>query len=342
MTGNGRCAPALLLLALIPPAAVGQEQQLASLGDFKLESGETIRDCRLGYRTYGKLNDEKSNVIIWPTWFTGRTEDLAGFIGKGKLLDPDEFYVITIDALGDGVSSSPSNSALQPRMQFPKFTIRDMVDSQYFLVRQKLGIPHVRAVIGISMGGMQAFQWMVAHPDFMDRAIPIVGSPRLCASDVLLWSAEAAAIRNDKDWKGGEYLAPPSMRAARLMHQYALETPTYRNLKTRPESARAFLEETVGKPERMDANDWLRQLEAMLSQDIYRPFGGSVEAAARSVKARVLVVSATQDHMVAPDEALRFAETLGVEPVLLTGACGHLATGCESQSMDAAIQAFLR
>lgn len=341
MTGNGGCARVLLLVTLMPLAAAAQEQQLASLGDFKLESGETIRDCRIGYRTYGNLNSDKSNVILWPTWFTGRTEDLAAFIGKGKLIDTDEFYVITIDAFGDGVSSSPSNSAIQPRMQFPKFTIRDMVNSQHYLATGKLGITHVWAVMGISMGGMQAFQWMVAYPDFMDRVIPIVGSPRLCTSDVLLWSAEAAAIRSDKDWKGGEYLSPPTLRAARLMHQYALETPAYRNLKTRPESARAFLEETAGKPERMDANDWLRQLEAMLSQDIYRPFGGSVEAATRSVRAKVLIVAATQDHMVAPDEALRFAETLGVEPVLLTGDCGHLSTGCESQSMAAAIQAFL-
>ncbi len=250
--------------------------------------------------------------------------------------------MVTLDALGDGVSSSPSNSAAQPRMRFPKFTIRDMVNSQYRLVTEKLGLSHVKAVMGISMGGMQTFQWVVAYPDFMDRAVPIVGSPRLCASDVLLWSAEAAAIRSDKEWKDGDYETNPMMRAARLMHEYALETPVYRNLKTRPETARAFLDETAGKPERMDANDWLRQLEAMLSQDIYRPFGGSVEGATRAIHAKVLIVSAIQDHMVAPDEALRFAETLGVAPVLLTGACGHLAPGCESQSMAAAIQEFLR
>jgi homoserine O-acetyltransferase/O-succinyltransferase len=331
-----------LFLMLLPIAGLAQQQQWAELGDCKLESGDTIRDCRIGYRTYGTLNAARSNAILWPTWFTGRTEDLAGFFGQGKLLDTSQYFVIAVDALGDGVSSSPSNSKVQPRMKFPRFTIGDMVNSQHRLVTEKLGIPHLRAVMGISMGGMQTFEWLTAYPDFMDIAIPIVGSPRLTTSDVLLWSAEAAAIRNDTDWKDGEYTVNPPMRAARLMHQYALETPSYRNWKTPPGSALHFLEESVGKPERMDANDWLRQLEAMLSQDVYKRYGGSQEAAARAVKAKVLVVAATQDHMVAPNEALRFAETLGVEPLLLTGNCGHMSTSCESQLMTAAIQTFLQ
>ena len=95
-----------------------QEQQFADLGDFRLESGAVIRECRVGYRTFGKLADDKSNVIVFPTWASGTTEQAKSDIGPGKLFDSDKFFVVAIDALGNGVSSSPSNSKAQPRMSF--------------------------------------------------------------------------------------------------------------------------------------------------------------------------------------------------------------------------------
>ena len=178
------------------------QQQFASLGDFKLESGAVIRDCRVGYRTFGQLNAEKSNVVVFPTWFSGTTEQLAGSFGPGKLVDTSKYYVVAMDALGNGVSSSPSNSTLQPRMKFPEFTVRDMVNSQHQLLIQALHIPHVKAVMGISMGGMQTFQWMVSYPDFMDKAVPIVGTPRPGAYDMLHWNLEVDAIMHDSGWNG--------------------------------------------------------------------------------------------------------------------------------------------
>ena len=88
-------------------------------------------------------------------------------------------------------------------MEFPVFTIRDMVNSQYRLLTENLGINHIRAVMGISMGGMQTFQWIISYHEFMDRAVSIVGSPRLTAYDLLLWRSELSAIEEDKDWNGG-------------------------------------------------------------------------------------------------------------------------------------------
>ena len=92
-------------------------------------------------------------------------------IGPGKALDPEKYFIICTDAIANGLTTSPSNSKLQPRMQFPKFVIRDMVESQYRLLKEKLGIDHVVAVIGPSMGGMQTLQWGVSHPDFMDALV---------------------------------------------------------------------------------------------------------------------------------------------------------------------------
>lgn len=154
--------PAIFVLfCLIAPLAQAQgEQKFAELGDFKLESGEVIRDCKLGYRTFGALNAEKSNAILFPTWFGGKSEQLAGNFGKGKMVDDTKFFVIAVDAIGNGVSSSPSNSRLHPEMaaeKFPRFSIRDMVNAEHQLVTHTFGIKKLYAVMGISMGGMQTF-----------------------------------------------------------------------------------------------------------------------------------------------------------------------------------------
>src|SRR3981081_1227185 len=103
-------------------------QQFAELGDLKLQSGGVIQDFRLGYRTLGKLNAQKSNAILWPTWLGGKSPDLLQFLGPGKVVDTTNYFVVLVDAIGDGVSTSPSNSKKQPRMNFPSFGIRDIVD----------------------------------------------------------------------------------------------------------------------------------------------------------------------------------------------------------------------
>src|SRR5262245_12313351 len=100
---------AIFIFLLVPFSVSAQEQQFARLGDFKLESGEVIRDCRVGYRTFGHLSADKSNVIVFPTWASGTTEQLKSNIGAGKLIDSEKYFVVAVDALGNGVSSSPSN-----------------------------------------------------------------------------------------------------------------------------------------------------------------------------------------------------------------------------------------
>jgi homoserine O-acetyltransferase len=325
---------------LLSIAVLAQEEQFASLGDFKLGSGEVIRDCRVGYRTFGKLNRDKSNAVVFPTWASGTTEQLKSNIGPGKLIDSEKYFVIAIDALGNGVSSSPSNSRLQPRMSFPKFTLRDIVETQHELVTKILHLNHVRAVAGVSMGGMQTFQWMVAYPEFMDKAIPIVGSPRLASYDLLLWQAQIDAIMNDSGWNNGNYTTNPSRVLQFEFGELLLTTPDNYNRQVTREQLFDRLRNEESNPG-FDANDKIRQAQAMMALDVSKSFNGSMERAAGAVKASVFVIVARMDHVVTPGPALEFARLLDARTLVLEGDCGHLAPSCEWQKVNPAVAEFL-
>src|SRR3989442_7451834 len=126
--------------------------QVYKVGDLKLESGEVIRDFAISYVTHGRLNAKKSNAILMVTAISGNHHRLDFLIGPGKALDTNKYFVVATDAIGNGLTTSPSNSTAQPRMNFPKFGIRDMVDSQHRLL-QHLRLARLVSVIGPSMGG---------------------------------------------------------------------------------------------------------------------------------------------------------------------------------------------
>jgi homoserine O-acetyltransferase len=328
----------LLLFAVVVQA---QEQRFANIGDLKLQNGGVIRNCRVGYRTFGTLNSDKSNVVVFPTWAGGTTEQLKSNFGRGKLIDTALYFVVAIDALSNGVSSSPSNSRLQPRMRFPIFSLRDTVESQHELLTKVLKIDHVKAVVGISMGGMQTFQWIVSYPDFMDKAIPIVGSPRLAPYDLMLWQAQIEALMRDRDWKGGNYVSNPARALDFAFGELLLTTPTDYNRRKLREDVFADLAKARNDAHRFDANDKIRQNQAMMNLDVTRDFGGSLKNAARAVKAKVLIVVAKFDHVVTPGPARDFAQLLGTKVLELESDCGHLATSCESDLLNAAVARFL-
>lgn len=186
----------VLILAGTKQALGSESLRYADLGDFRLESGAVINSCRLAYRIEGNMNDEKSKAILVPTWLAGTSKDFVdlGIVGAGRMIDSSRYCIISVDSFGNGLSSAPSNSLSQPGAIFPEFTIRDMVNAQHLLLTKHLGVNHLRAVIGFSMGGMQAFQWMISYPDFMDSIVSVAGTPWMTSNDLLVWTAEAELI----------------------------------------------------------------------------------------------------------------------------------------------------
>jgi homoserine O-acetyltransferase len=153
-------------------AAVELGLEFYRIGDLMLESGEVIHDFSITYMTQGTLNASRSNAVLMVTAIGGNHHRLDFMIDPGKGLDTDHLFVIRTNAIGNGLTTSPSNSASQHGPAFPHFTIRDMIQSQYLLL-QHLGITHLVAVAGASMGGMQTLQWGVSHPDMMDALVAL-------------------------------------------------------------------------------------------------------------------------------------------------------------------------
>jgi homoserine O-acetyltransferase len=309
--------------------------QVAELGDFELESGEKLLDAKLAYRTAGTLDAKKSNAILFPTWFTGTTEDLFT-LGAVSAVDTSKFFLIAVDALGDGVSSSPSNSLRQKGDAFPPISIGDMVRSQHRLVTAVLGIERLHAVMGISMGGMQTFEWMTAYPTLMKKAVPIVGSPRLGSYDLLLWRTELEAIELARKEGHIESAAP----LVGMVSALALQTPEYyARVASRESLAKRIEAAKAGAMESM--YDQRAQLQAMIGHDVSRRVGGLMEKAAALVSAEVLNVVALSDHMVTPGPALEFAELLGQGSLSLENDCGHILFECDGERVQRTIREFL-
>ena len=276
--------------------------QLYNEGDLKLESGEAIKDFSISYVTHGTLNAQKSNAILMVTAISGNHHRLDFMIGPGKALDTNKYFIICTDAIANGLTTSPSNSKRQARLAFPKFLIRDMVESQYRLLKEKLGIDHLVAVIGPSMGGMQTLQWGVSHPEFMDALVAIVPLTRTPAWNVAVLEASRKAIMDDPAWKNGNYETPPekgirlwrdivSLLAARTPDMYSAQ------FKNGLDVLPWMEQQETAALKAFDANDWIYQTLAYQQHDVGTTpgFGGDTAKALASVKAKTLILTGTKD-----------------------------------------------
>ena len=328
--------------ALTAPGLCAQEgqQQIANLGKCNLESSQAIEDCVVGYRTYGQLNAARDNAILAPTWLYGKSGELASIFGASSphLIDTTRFFGIAIDAFGNGVSSSPSNSIAQRGTAFPLFTLRDGVNAQYRVMTEVLHLKHLHAVIGLSMGGEQTFVWSVMYPEFFDLAVPILGTPRLTSYDLHVKQIMLDSILDDPDYAHGSYSVEPVLKLANLIGELVLTTPEYRNRETPRNKLPGFLAQVEAqKP--IDANDRVWQLKAIMQQDVIGD--RTLAEAARSTRAHFLVVVSKEDRLVNPQPALDWAEAIGAATYVSQGACAHLIMTCDGEAVSARVRAFL-
>jgi len=311
--------------------------QLWQMGDLKLESGEAIKDFAISYVTHGKLNERKSNAILMVTAISGNHHRLDFMIGPGKALDTDRYFIICTDAIANGLTTSPSNSTAQAHMKFPKFAIRDMVASQYRLLTEHLGIDHVVAVIGPSMGGMQTLQWGVSHPDFMDSLVAIVPLAKTPGWTVAVLEATRKAIMLDPAWKDGEYTAPPEqgLRLFRdILNFLAARSPEmYRDQFTNQLDVLPWLTaQETPLVKAFDANDWIYQTWAYERHDVGTTPGVNADTigALRKIKAKTLIMVGTKDLLNPEWEAvdaaryIRDARVVTISPGTITG---HASAG---------------
>jgi homoserine O-acetyltransferase len=318
------------------PVPVAAAAAVAHLGTCTLASGATVPDCRIAYRAFGRLSPARDNAILIPTFFAGRSEDHLFMLGA--YVDTTKFHVIIADAFADGLSSSPSNAGPAARQAFRDLTIGDMVDAHHRLLTETLGIRQLRAVVGISMGGFQVFEWAVRYPTFASAYVPIVGSPRVTASDRLIYRALISGADN------GSHGAAPADSVWEQLSR--IETLFMRT----PEGLRSLgIAEVDGEVTSMAngyrrawaLDDYAAQMRAIERHDITTRSGGDLPRAARAVRGRMLVVYSPDDRMVSSEPAAEFARLTGADALVVPSACGHSVFWCDAEKIGPVVRKFV-
>ena len=296
-------AASTLAAADYPPPSEGDY----TIHDFKFTSGENLPELRIHYRTLGKIDkDDRGktrNAVLVMHGTTGsgaqfiRPEFAGELFGKDQPLDATKFFIVLPDGIGHGKSSKPSDGL---HAKFPRYGYIDMVEAQYRLLTDGLGVNHARLVMGTSMGGMHTWLWGESHPEFMDALMPLASLPTQISGRNRAWRRMIIdAIRNDPAWNGGEYPAaagqPPSLRTAAEMLWFMSSNPVLRQ-KEAPTLAKTdevldkFVEQIVKTD---DTNDVLYALEA--SRD-YDP-GPNLE----KIRAPLLAINSADDLINPPE-----------------------------------------
>ena len=323
-----------VILAMTSFAALAADYPAPKQGDFiardfKFHTGETMPELRLHYTTIGEPTGQPVLVLHGSGGSAASmlTPAFAGeLFGPGQPLDASKYYIIIPDSIGHGKSSKPSDGM---KTAFPKYNYEDMVDAQYRLVREGLGLTHLRLVIGNSMGGMHTWIWAVRYPDLMDALVPMAAQPtEMAARNWMLRRIMIETIRNDPDYNGGNYTAQPRMMKYAVA-AYGIATAggtlSYQTLAPTAEKADKMVDDRLAAPITADANDFIYQWQA--SHD-YNPSAGL-----ERIKATLLAINAADDERNPPETGVTLAAMKRVRNGKLylipasTETRGHLTTG---------------
>ncbi|WP_420869854.1 alpha/beta fold hydrolase [Bradyrhizobium septentrionale] len=297
--------------------------------DFRFHSGEVMPELRLHYTTLGAPTGQPVLVLHGSGGSAASmlTPTFAGqLFGPGQPLDASKYYIIIPDGIGHGKSSKPSDAM---RSSFPKYDYNDMVDAQYRLVTEGLGIKHLRLVIGNSMGGMHTWIWGVRYPQMMDILVPMASQPSaMAARNWILRRTMLETIRNDPDYNGGNYTSQPRMmKYAIAAYRFASAGGTlgYQTLAPTAPQADKMVDDQLALPVTADANDYIYQWEA--SHD-YDPSTGM-----EKIEATLLAINAADDERNPPETGVTEAAVKRIRngKIYLIPASnetrGHLTTG---------------
>jgi homoserine O-acetyltransferase/O-succinyltransferase len=304
-----------LVGASISPA-VGQTAppaQTCELGDLTLESGAKIPNFRMTYITFGTLNAQKNNAVLSLHGLQGNRNGQSFLAGPNRAFDTNRYFVVQPDTLGvatvePNATTSPTRSGMN--MAFPRFSVRDMVQSEHRMLTECLGIQRLVAVSGVSMGGIESLQWAVSYPDFMDAIIPIVPTARTHRQGNYAWEGVRQTVLLDPKWRDGNYPnddPPRQGLAVGLQIQSILgsSAPGYEaSFTSRDEVLAAYATDVNVLAYRLQPRDWIYRSWAIQGHDISRgePFNGDLAAAARSIRARVLLLPNCYDQLHPPRE----------------------------------------
>jgi homoserine O-acetyltransferase len=273
--------------------------------DFQFRSGESLGEVRLHYTTLGRpARDAQGRttnavLILHGTGGSGR-QFLAPYFagelfGAGQLLDPARYYIILVDGIGHGKSSKPSDGL---HAHFPQYDYDDMVELHYRLVKQGLGVNHLRLIFGTSMGCMNSFVWGETYPDFMDALMPMACLPVPLAGRNRVWRKMVMdGIRTDPEWKGGEYTTEPA-QGVRMWLDFlviagAAPLPMQNSLPTRDKADQYVDDYFKSHMTEVDANDALYQVNASRNYDPSRQL--------ENIKAWVVWVNSADDFINPPE-----------------------------------------
>ncbi|HEY3796515.1 MAG TPA: alpha/beta fold hydrolase [Bradyrhizobium sp.] len=323
-----------VVLAMTSPVARAADYPAPKQGDwiaknFKFHTGETMPELRLHYATIGEPTGQPVLVLHGSGGSAASmlTPAFAGeLFGPGQPLDASKYYIIIPDGIGHGKSSKPSDAM---KTAFPKYDYADMVDAQHRLITEGLGIKHLRLVIGNSMGGMHTWLWGTKYPGMMDALAPMASQPTaMAARNWILRRAMLETIRNDPDYKGGNYTEQPRMmKYAIAAYRFASAggTLAYQMLAPTAEKADKMVGDQLALPVTADANDFLYQWEA--SHD----FDPSADM--EKIQATVLAINAADDERNPPETGVTEAAIKRIKNGKIylipasTETRGHLTTG---------------
>ncbi|HJS74065.1 MAG TPA: alpha/beta fold hydrolase [Vicinamibacteria bacterium] len=281
-----------------------KDNRILELGRFRFESGIELPNAKLSYTTQGTLNEERSNAVLLPSWYSGDHHGYQFLIGAEKALDPSKYFLVSTDMFANGFSSSPSNTPPPfAGPDFPEIAIRDNVRAVHRLLTEELGVTHLRAVIGFSMGAQQALQWAVSHPEMVEAAVAICGNAKEYPFGIVRLEGAKSALTADGAWNGGRYGHPPEVGLRALARHWASwgvsqewwRRETYRELGY--DSIEAWLVQAEEGWLSRDANNVLWQAKMWQSHNVGDTpgFSGDFEKALRSIKARVLFMPSETD-----------------------------------------------